>query len=139
MGLHRIEDRLDQPAEDRHFLLHLGHLSRPGIPADHRRTARKESGHHDGHGAGLLRHHLGSARAAGSHLLQTMKLLVTGVSHKTAPVEVRECLAFRENTLAGALADLKSREGVTEAVILSTCNRVEITVTTDDATDPQAI
>lgn len=68
-----------------------------------------------------------------------MKLLVTGVSHKTAPVEVRECLAFREDSIASALADLKSREGVAEAVILSTCNRVEITVTTDDGTDPQAI
>ena len=35
-----------------------------------------------------------------------MKLLITGVSHKTAPVEVRECLAFREETLPAALADL---------------------------------
>ena len=70
-------------------------------------------------------------------MMPTMKLLLTGVSHKTAPVEVRECLAFREDTLPAALADLKSREGVMEAVILSTCNRVEITVTTDDAVDPQ--
>ena len=46
-----------------------------------------------------------------------MKLLITGVSHKTAPVEVRECLAFREETLPAALADLKSRDGVSEAVI----------------------
>ncbi len=38
-----------------------------------------------------------------------MKLLITGVSHKTAPVEVRECLAFREETLPAALADLKGR------------------------------
>jgi glutamyl-tRNA reductase len=68
-----------------------------------------------------------------------MKLLITGVSHKTAPVEVRECLAFREETLPAALADLKSRQGVSEAVILSTCNRVEITLTTEDAADPQAI
>src|ERR1051326_3629397 len=68
-----------------------------------------------------------------------MKVLVTGVSHKTAPVEVRECLAFRENALPAALADLKSRDGVSEAVILSTCNRVEITVTTGDQHDPQAI
>ncbi len=68
-----------------------------------------------------------------------MKLLITGVSHKTAPVEVRECLAFREETLPAALADLKSREGVTECVILSTCNRVEITLTTDDGADPQSI
>lgn len=68
-----------------------------------------------------------------------MKLLITGVSHKTAPVEVRECLAFREESLPAALADLRSRDGVTEAVILSTCNRVEITVTTDDSCDAQAV
>ncbi len=68
-----------------------------------------------------------------------MKLLITGVSHKTAPVEVRELLAFREETLAAALADLKSQVGVSEAVILSTCNRVEITLTTEDAADPREI
>ena len=68
-----------------------------------------------------------------------MKLLVTGVSHKTAPVEVRECLAFPESALPEALRSLKSRAGVSEACILSTCNRVEITVTTDDPVDPQAL
>jgi glutamyl-tRNA reductase len=68
-----------------------------------------------------------------------MKLLITGVSHKTAPVEVRECLAFRDEALPAALADLKRREGVAEALILSTCNRVEVTVTTEDSADPQAI
>ncbi|HXA51759.1 MAG TPA: glutamyl-tRNA reductase [Candidatus Acidoferrum sp.] len=68
-----------------------------------------------------------------------MKLLITGVSHRTAPVEVRERLAFREEALPAALADLKSRDGVAEAVILSTCNRVEITVTTEDAVTPHAI
>jgi glutamyl-tRNA reductase len=68
-----------------------------------------------------------------------MKLLITGVSHKTAPVEVRECLAFREEALPAALADLRSRQGVVEAVILSTCNRVEITVTTDDSVEPQHV
>jgi glutamyl-tRNA reductase len=68
-----------------------------------------------------------------------MKLLITGVSHRTAPVEVRERLAFREETLPVALADLKARDGVAEAVILSTCNRVEITVTTEDSADPQSV
>jgi glutamyl-tRNA reductase len=68
-----------------------------------------------------------------------MKLLTTGVSHKTAPVEVRECLAFRDEALPAALADLKRRDGVAEALILSTCNRVEVTVTTEDSADPQAI
>jgi len=68
-----------------------------------------------------------------------MKLLITGVSHRTAPVEVRERLAFRDDTLPAALADLKSRDGVSEAVILSTCNRVEITLTTEDSCDPREI
>jgi glutamyl-tRNA reductase len=68
-----------------------------------------------------------------------MKLLITGVSHRTAPVEVRERLAFREETLSAALADLKARDGVVEAVILSTCNRVEITVTTDDRVNPHSV
>jgi glutamyl-tRNA reductase len=54
-------------------------------------------------------------------------------------VEVRECLAFREETLPAALADLKAQDGVSEAVILSTCNRVEITLTTEDSVDPRAI
>ena len=67
-----------------------------------------------------------------------MKLVLTGVSHKTAPVEVRESLAFPEDTLSAALKNLQARPGVTEAVILSTCNRVEITVTTEDSADPQA-
>ena len=66
-----------------------------------------------------------------------MKLLLTGVSHNTAPVEVRESLAFRAEDLPRALQDLRSRTGVNEALILSTCNRVEITVTTEDSIDPQ--
>jgi len=66
-----------------------------------------------------------------------MKLLLTGVSHNTAPVEVRESLAFRGEDLPRALQDLRSRAGVNEALILSTCNRVEITVTTEDSIDPQ--
>jgi glutamyl-tRNA reductase len=68
-----------------------------------------------------------------------MKLLITGVSHKTAPVEIRERLAFREDALPSMLADLQSRSGVSEALILSTCNRVEIAVTTEDAGDPQQV
>ncbi|MCU1272832.1 MAG: glutamyl-tRNA reductase [Bryobacterales bacterium] len=67
-----------------------------------------------------------------------MKLLVTGVSHKTAPVEVRERLAFAEIALPAALRDLASRDGVSEAMVLSTCNRVEIVLTADDAVDPLA-
>ncbi len=66
-----------------------------------------------------------------------MKLLVTGLNHRTAPVEVRERLAFEERVLPQALGNLKQRPGVLEGMILSTCNRVEITVTADEQTDAE--
>jgi glutamyl-tRNA reductase len=61
-----------------------------------------------------------------------MKLLLTGLSHHTAPVEVRERLAIPESLLAEALGLLCQVAGADEAMILSTCNRVEIAVTTQD-------
>ncbi len=67
-----------------------------------------------------------------------MKLLLTGVNHKTAPVEVRERLAFPERSIPTALDALKHGKGIAEVLILSTCNRVEITVAADDDADPQA-
>src|SRR5579884_3152452 len=54
-----------------------------------------------------------------------MKLALTGINHRTAPVQVREKLAFRTEDIPKALGWLQSR-GVREALILSTCNRVEI-------------
>jgi len=56
-----------------------------------------------------------------------MKLLALGCSFRTAPVEVRERLVFSPTTLTAALDDLADRHGC-EAVILGTCNRVEIYV-----------
>jgi glutamyl-tRNA reductase len=53
-----------------------------------------------------------------------MKLLVAGVSHGTASLELRERLAMSGDRLQRALAELAARYG-SEAVILSTCNRVE--------------
>lgn len=55
-----------------------------------------------------------------------MKLLVLGLNHKTAPVEIRERLAFGPDIIAGALRDLTGCEGVGEGAVLSTCNRTEI-------------
>ena len=66
-----------------------------------------------------------------------MKLLLTGLNHRTAPVEVRERLAFEERVLPEALDNLKKRPGVLEGMILSTCNRVEITITTDEHVDAE--
>jgi glutamyl-tRNA reductase len=61
-----------------------------------------------------------------------MQIAVVGLSHKTAPVEIRERLAFQAETLRAALAALLSREQVTEAMILSTCNRVEVVAESPD-------
>jgi len=55
-----------------------------------------------------------------------MNFCLVGLSHKTAPVEVREQLAFPEERLPEALQAAVALPGVSEALILSTCNRVEI-------------
>jgi glutamyl-tRNA reductase len=62
-----------------------------------------------------------------------MRFSITGVNHKSAPVEVRERLAFDESSLADALLELKRRPGFCEGMILSTCNRVEIALTCEDS------
>jgi glutamyl-tRNA reductase len=54
------------------------------------------------------------------------KLGIVGLSHKTAPIEVRERVAFAEEHLTASLHELTGLPGVAEAMIVSTCNRVEI-------------
>ena len=54
------------------------------------------------------------------------KLGVVGLSHRTAPVDVRERVAFAEEQLAAALHAMTQVDGIGEAMIVSTCNRVEI-------------
>ncbi|HTM22600.1 MAG TPA: glutamyl-tRNA reductase [Kofleriaceae bacterium] len=61
------------------------------------------------------------------------ELLVVGLSWRTAPVAVREKLAFREEELPAALAGLLQVPGIGEALILSTCNRVDIYAATAGA------
>jgi len=58
-------------------------------------------------------------------------ILVVGLNHKTAPLEIRERLHFRESLLPSALERLKEVEGVSEGMILSTCNRIEVYAGTD--------
>lgn len=60
-----------------------------------------------------------------------MKLLLAGISHRTAPVALREQIAFSPAEIPAALSELQAG-GASEAVILSTCNRVEITVAMPD-------
>ena len=67
-----------------------------------------------------------------------MKLSLFGLSHKTAPVQLRERFAFKEDVLPQALQEL-TRLGAAEAVIVSTCNRVEIAVTSHGDDHPGGI
>lgn len=65
-----------------------------------------------------------------------MRLAITGLNHRTAPVEVRERMAFDHHVLPDALKALTQRPGLREGVILSTCNRVEIAVAAEDSVNP---
>jgi glutamyl-tRNA reductase len=55
-------------------------------------------------------------------------LFVVGLSHKSAPIEVRERVALSGDTLKAALLELSGAEGVEEAFVVATCNRVEVYV-----------
>jgi glutamyl-tRNA reductase len=63
-----------------------------------------------------------------------MKLQLVGCSHHTAPVEIREKLAFSPDQVRQALQSLRRRYPETEAVLLSTCNRVELYIASEVAT-----
>jgi len=60
-----------------------------------------------------------------------MALFTLGINHHTAPVSVREQVAFHAEKLQQALADLTRANHVQEAAILSTCNRTELYFSTD--------
>jgi glutamyl-tRNA reductase len=55
-----------------------------------------------------------------------MELLVIGLNHNTAPIEIRECLAFPKDKLEDALSKVRALFSVKENMIVSTCNRVEV-------------
>jgi len=65
-----------------------------------------------------------------------MELCVLGLSHRTAPVEIREKLALSREALEPALQQLLGLPGVQEGLILSTCNRVELVVVVEEASRP---
>ncbi len=64
-----------------------------------------------------------------------MSVVVIGLSHRSAPVELRERFAFADETIPGALKALRDSGVASEAAILSTCNRVEIYAVTPLAPD----
>lgn len=61
-----------------------------------------------------------------------MSLIAIGLNHQTAPVELRERVAFADARLQQALADLRGLPGVREVALLSTCNRTELYAVADD-------
>jgi glutamyl-tRNA reductase len=64
-----------------------------------------------------------------------MSLYLLGINHRTAPVELREHLAFDPATLPATLNGLAALPGVLEAAILSTCNRTELYAAIDASPD----
>src|SRR5258708_4642514 len=62
-----------------------------------------------------------------------MPLHVLGINHLTAPLEVREKLAFAPERQADALIAIAAQPGVAEAVLVSTCNRTEVYCRCEDA------
>ncbi|MBV8945626.1 MAG: glutamyl-tRNA reductase, partial [Solirubrobacterales bacterium] len=66
------------------------------------------------------------------------ELLAIGVSHKTAPVEVRERLALPDARAANFLRDLRGTGEVQEAVAISTCNRTELYLVVGDPVEAES-
>ena len=65
-----------------------------------------------------------------------MSVLLLGLSHKTAPIEVRERLAFDERVSGAIASELTEQPGISEAMVVSTCNRVEFLVQGESGYDP---
>src|SRR5882762_11902237 len=68
-----------------------------------------------------------------------MPLFVAGLSHRNAPVELREQLAVDEDKLRELLRDIAATGIVREALILSTCNRVEVYAVADVPGEARAV
>jgi glutamyl-tRNA reductase len=66
-----------------------------------------------------------------------LDIVLLGLNHKTAPVELRECLAFSKDESAATMEALKKYPAIGEIVVISTCNRVEVLMTT--ANTPKAV
>lgn len=62
-----------------------------------------------------------------------MPLHILGLNHTTAPVEIREQVIYSGDDITRALGELVQLQGIDEAVILSTCNRTEFYLETDDS------
>ncbi|MGH9375078.1 MAG: glutamyl-tRNA reductase, partial [Terriglobia bacterium] len=68
-----------------------------------------------------------------------MNFILAGISHRSAPVEVRERMYIDDSRLTAALSGLVHREGIAEGLILSTCNRVEVIANAAIPGDPEPL
>ena len=66
------------------------------------------------------------------------ELLALGVSHKTAPLDLRERLSLTEGRAVGALAELTAANGIHEAAAISTCNRTELYLIVSDPVEAES-
>ncbi len=66
------------------------------------------------------------------------EILALGVSHKTAPLDLRERLSLTEGSAAGALRELTQAAGIHEAAAISTCNRTELYLIVSDPVDAES-
>jgi glutamyl-tRNA reductase len=66
------------------------------------------------------------------------ELLALGVSHKTAPLDLRERLSLTEGRAVGALNELTAADGIHEAAAISTCNRTELYLIVSDAVEAES-
>jgi glutamyl-tRNA reductase len=62
----------------------------------------------------------------------TAELITLGISHKTAPVQLRERLAFTQSAVTDFLHEVAGHPDVHEAVVISTCNRTELSLVVGD-------
>jgi len=77
----------------------------------------------------------GSRKCAGLQDIdpESLEIVLIGVNHRTAPVELREKLGFTGTETENALLTLRKLSCIHEVFMISTCNRVEVLVTTDQA------
>jgi glutamyl-tRNA reductase len=66
------------------------------------------------------------------------ELLALGVSHKTAPLDLRERLSLTEGRAVGVLGELTSATGIHEAAAISTCNRTELYLIVSDPVEAES-
>src|SRR5690606_16627050 len=93
----------------------------------------------DGAGDGGVRRPGAGRAGRGSGIAhRRMSLAVVGISHRTAPVGVRERLAYSRAQVPGVLRRLVGSGTSGEAVLLSTCNRTELSFTADDTAQAEA-